>query len=178
MEIKYDLTKNYFKYFNEAQGVFIKKNKLQDDIKVVNYLTNFMYNIVLAILIYLINVIFLFHKFNILYTIIEFLCFMLFFLSIFCIINFICIYLNSKKVIHEGIIKINDFGITDYSKDGVNIGFSWDKITHIVVNKNTITIIQNSNFPIIIFLNIELLEVIKRGLKKYQKDMKIIYLKG
>ena len=102
---------------------------------------------------------------------------MLFFLSIFCIINFICIYFNSKKAIHKGIIKVDEFGITDYSEDGVNIGFSWDKITHIVVNKNTITIIQNSNFPIIIFISINDLEKIEKSIKKYNNDIKITYLK-
>lgn len=177
MEIKYDLTKNYFKYFNEAQGVFIKRNNLKDNQKITNYITYFIYNIILSMVVYFINVIFLFHKSNILYTLIEFVCFMLFFLSIFCIINFICVYFNSKKAIHKGIIKVDEFGITDYSEDGVNIGFSWDKITHIVVNKNTITIIQNSNFPIIIFISINDLEKIEKSIKKYNNDIKITYLK-
>jgi len=58
MEIKYDLTKNYFKYFNEAQGVFIKRNNLKDNTKVTNYITYFIYNIILSIVVYFINVIF------------------------------------------------------------------------------------------------------------------------
>lgn len=176
MEIKYDLTKNYFKYFNESQGVFIKRNNLKDNTKVTNYITYFIYNIILSIVVYFINVIFLFHKFNILYTLIEFICFILFFLSIFCIINFFCIYMNSKKSIHKGIIKIDEFGITDYSEDKINIGFNWDRIKNIVVSKNCITIIQDSNLPIIIFINIEHIEKLEKAVQKYNKKMNITYL--
>jgi len=177
MEIKYDLTKNYFKYFNESQGIFIKRNTLKDNQKILGYLEFFTKNILISIVVFIINVLVLFNKNNFFYTIFEFICFMLFFLSTFCIINFLCIYMNSRKNIHKGIIKIDEFGITDYSEDGVNIGFSWDNITKIVVSKNTITIIQSSNFPIIIFVNIEHIKELEKELKKYNKNIKITYLK-
>lgn len=101
---------------------------------------------------------------------------MVFFISLFCIINFFVLYFNAQKVSHKGILEINEFGITDYSEEYVNIGFGWDKIDCVVISKNIITIIQNSNMPIIIFIENNDEKIIDT-IKKYNKDINIIELK-
>ena len=177
MEIKYDLTKNYFKYFNESQGIFMERNNLKNDKYIFNYLEKNILNIVLAIIIYLINISLFYKNNNLVYTLIDFLCFMLAVLSIFCIINFYCIYLKSKKKLHKGTLIIDDYGITDYSDDA-KIGFSYEKIDKIVVGKNTITILTNSVLPIIIFIDRNKENKLLKEVQKYKENIEIIRLKN
>ena len=76
-------------------------------------------------------------------------------------------YNNYKKQIHKGSIIINKDGIRD--KSDIDITFSWENIELIGVTKNTLIIIVNNPFVIILEPNDKILSVIK----KY-KDIKII----
>lgn len=176
MKIEYDLSKHYFKYYNESQGIFLhKKNILKKENKrILGYLENNILNCIISLLIYIFNILFI--DSLVIYTIVDFLSFMVFFISLFCIINFFVLYFNAQKVSHKGILEINEFGITDYSEEHVNIGFGWDKIDCVVISKNIITIIQNSNMPIIIFIKNNDEKIIDT-IKKYKKDINIIELK-
>lgn len=55
MKIEYDLSKHYFKYYNESQGIFLhKKNILKKENKrILGYLENNILNCIISLLIYI-----------------------------------------------------------------------------------------------------------------------------
>ena len=76
-------------------------------------------------------------------------------------------YFIYRKDNHKGTIIINEDGITD--KSDITITFSWDKVELIGITKNTMAIVTDSPFVLILEPNNKILD----SIKKY-KDVKII----
>ena len=175
MKIKYDMTKNYFKYYNESQGILLSKDEILKKPKsrlysytergIINLLLIFLFAIISRILYY----------FNINNVITKVLNIMLILASIFLVLYFVIFYIgyfveNRKK--HIGNLEIDADGIRDLSDSGMVVGFSWNNIKGIVIKKHTINIITDNS--IYFFIDITYKERLLIAIERYNKDLPII----
>ncbi len=150
MKIKYDMTENYSKYYNEAQGCFQYKTKLKDNknFKVRTYTSGFNLKFLPIICLLVVMEIMLsllgadFYK-NLyigvtIYVLVFYIVVMLTYFSTLKLLK------GSKK----GEIIIDKEGITD-SSNGVVIQLKYEAIDMVVVTKNTITVIPKKQTVII-----------------------------
>jgi len=172
MKIKYDLSNNYFKYFNEANGVgFKKKSLLKNKGKIEKATTILIKNFIIF---FLISILFIYGSVTYNYKI------LMTFGEIYMMISFCYIYLlgflfyksKSKVNNHKGELIINKDGIRDESSDKKIISLSWNNIELVAVTNNTITII--TNLPILFIINNDRKEEILKEIKKYS-NVKILY---
>lgn len=175
MRIKYDMNDNYFKCYNESQGIIAKRSDIikNPKIKLHGYIERgfihlfliFIILIFFAVTTYIIteNV-----DFNLLYKISSVLLGLIFlYFGIFLIS-----YSFENKKIHSGELEVDAEGIKDYSDTGMVIGFSWNNIKAIVIKKHTITILTDSQ--IYIFMDIEYKDRLLLAIERYNKDLLII----
>lgn len=171
MKIKYDLSDNYFKYYNEACGVSIKKKQLKNDKGKLETATFFFSKY--FVILFLIGILLII--FNVLWDIKICLIFgeLYLFASFFSLYMVILTYFTSKSKLNSkiGEITINKDGISDKSNDGKTIAISWNNLDLVVVTKNTITILSNSN--ILYILDKKKKEDIIKEISKYS-NIKII----
>lgn len=175
MKIKYDMTKNYFKYYNESQGIMISKNEILKNPKsklysytekgIINLLLVILTGILSKILYYLGNNGIVTKVLNII-VIIALLLLLLYF-TVFYIGYFIE---NRKK--HVGNLEIDADGIRDLSDNGMVVGFSWNNIKAIIIRKHTINIITDNS--IYFFIDVTYKERLLIAIERYNKDLLII----
>ncbi len=173
MRIKYNLEKNYFKNYNEANGAICLKRKLAEkpQAKVRSYLT-VAYTYCLALLIFAIVLLFWssYFEFTLFMEMASFLIGASIFLFFF---YFIWLYacssleINSKK----GEIVISEDGITDENSNGNKITFSYNNIKAIIITKNLI--VFSLSMPFMFFIPNKNKTKIIKEIKKYS-DVLII----
>ena len=176
MNIQYNLNDKYMKYYNEANGINLLKNKLKKNpnIKIRSY----MLHITLQFLLYFT----LFCTLGAICINIGLQCISkwLTILGTFTMVIYIFrvslffIFVFNKKInSREGILEIREEVILDKSKNGTQFGFSYEQIELIVITDNLIVFL--TNVPIMIFINNENLEKNKIINKiKKNSDVQII----
>jgi len=175
MKIKYDMTDNYFKCYNEAQGIIISKKKLLSGKikKNYSYLTRGLFYLGVVLLFVLLIMILKYFSFDAYFISFISICISIqVILLILYFVIFIVSYNKEKNKKHVGSLIIDDKGITDLSFNGIDVCVSHDKVEGVVISKNTVTIIVDG--PIFFFVNNEVKKDIVNGLKKYNKDLIVI----
>ena len=166
MKIENDFSQNFFKCFNEAQGVATAKRIIlkSKNINVTTYLENLF---LISILLLLFGVLFL--------TINNKIIFFLFIFADLLNLFLHTIYI-SERVINKNNLKgntiINEKGIINDSYKNIEMHFSWDLVQAVVIKKYSITILTKT--PCFFFFDISKEEEIKKLLKKYKKENLII----
>ncbi len=167
MEQKYDLSDNYFKYFNEAQGANILKKKLlkKPNKKIQRWTTNlyrtiFKYVIVLSIFLFASAI---YGNTNL----VELSLFLLCGIAILFPITFLYFYYFSKKDLNskKGTLMITKEGIIDNAENGLKIEANYDTLDLVIITKNLI--VFSLKYPLFIFIKKENEEQIIKELKKY-----------
>lgn len=170
MKVKYNLSNNFFKYFNEANGIiFLKKKLLKNKrTKIESYLSIISKNAVIISIITTIT--YLLTSSSLIKHIITILFLINLVLYIFILFDlYFCFKSNSNN--HDGILTINKNGITDEGSNGNKVEITYQNIELIVITKNIIIFIANS--PIAIFINNKNKDKIIKEIKKYS-DVLII----
>lgn len=176
MEIKYDMSKNYWNCHNEAQSIVMMKRKLKKNPKRKIYglfYTGIWYIIgtIISLILYLI-----FKQIGIESLFLSILLDLCIFLSVFSILYFIIIILtyliNKKTASHVGILKIKEDGLLDKSSSGKEVMIPWNQVELAVIYKYTVTFVTNTH--LVVFVNIENKKEILKALQKYQKDLLVI----
>lgn len=169
MKIKYNMSDNYFKYYDEANGVISKKKKILKNkkVKITPYLKNvfilmFICFIVSIILLGIVNKLDLVYSKNILLGYIVFL--VIYF--IFIIISYNISY-RSKFNSKSGILEITKKGLIDRSDNGTTLDFSYDNLELIVITKNLIVFCLPN--PLMIFIPNKKKKDIVNNISKYSK---------
>ena len=166
MKIENDFSQNFFKCFNEAQGVATAKRIIlkSKNINVTTYLENLF---LISILLLLFGVLFL--------TINNKIIFCLFIFADLLNIFLHTIYI-SERVINKNNLKgntiINEKGIINDSYKDIEMHFSWDLVQAVVIKKYSITILTKT--PCFFFFDISKEKEIRKLLKKYKKENLII----
>ena len=167
MEIKTNLKKDYFKYFNEALGVATSRKRILKKRK-ANKLNYYEKILLILCFVIFISIILLLNNYFLASLI-------LFLLSVFTLILNIISYLirhnYEKKINYQNTIIINDQGITDNYLD-IIITFTWKRIKALVVKKNTLVILTDTY--IYFYFSIKDKEKVFQAINKYQKDLLII----
>ena len=171
LKIKYDLSNNYFKYFNEANGVSIKKKLLlKKDLKLETATKIFFKYFIILFIISIILITFYVNSNVNIYIIFGKIFLFVSFLSLY-IILLIYIQSKSKQNSQTGEITIDENGISDKSIDNKKISMAWENIELVAVTKNTITIL--TNFQILFILEKKNKDKIIELIKNYS-NVKII----
>jgi len=175
MKIKYDMSDNYFKCYNESQGVILSKDEIIKNpaMKIYNYIEKGVITVILTLVLLFI----LFLSINIIgnnvfikTTIV--ICFIILLLMIIYFLIFYISYSVEKRREHIGFLEIDSEGIKDFSSDGIIIGFNWDNIKAIVIKKNTINVLTTNS--IYFFIDIKYKERFLLALERYNKNILII----
>lgn len=173
--VKYDMSKNYFKCYNETQGVMVKKKQIlkQENKKVFGYLEHGLILLIYVVLISISSkVVWFMDKasiFSKVLTIVEAIAFLL--ITIYYI-SFIFCYLYESKKIHKGKLIIDEDGITDISESKVKVGLPWENILGVVTTKNALTIVTDK--PVYFFVGNNEKEKLIKAILKYKEDILII----
>lgn len=173
MKIKYDLTNNYLKYYNEGTGAYLIRKKLlkNKDKKIRRYSTyNLIYLIINMILAIISLAIYTIYSLNIFYHLSQLFNFLatFFFMCICMLFTIPKLKFGSKK----GVIILDENGVQDKEYDSKTVIFAWDKLKLVTITKNTITFIFDD--PIIFISKNEKKEKIIKEIKKYSKAKIII----
>ena len=166
MKIENNAFTNFFKCFNEAQGVAAAKGLIlkKRNPKVTTYLQNiiliFAYILLVSLYLLVFDKLFLFAL--VLFADIIFL-----FLNIFYMVER-CISKDKQK----GTTTINKNGLINDSYKKIEMHFSWDLVEAVVIRKNSITFLTKT--PCFFFFDIANKKEIKELLKKYNKENLII----
>lgn len=175
MKIKYDMSKNYFKYYNESQGIMLSKNDILKNPKsnIYSYTTKGIVNLLLVVLICIISrILYYFDNTNIITKLLNLVVVLsLILISLYFIVFYIGYFVENKKK-HIGNLEIDAIGIKDLSDNGMIVGFTWDNIKAIVIRKNTINIITDSS--IYFFIDITYKERLLKAIERYNKELLII----
>lgn len=171
MKIKYDSTDKYYKYYDEANGVFLLRKKLKKNpnVKIRGFISHFTLLIVLSIIEFLIYLIISpYIKLEI-----KFIIYILIFIIAICCFEIILFFYSAKFNSKAGVLEINKEGILDKSKSGIQFGLSYNNIELIVITDDLITFV--AEYPIIIYINYSKnnLDKIINEIKKYS-DVQII----
>ena len=162
MKFKYNINKNFYKMYGEANYLVINKKRYLKGFNkpIKNYLTEVINMGIISLFLALLS---LFIK----KIVLNYLVLLLF--IIYIVYGYIALfsYLNYKKSNHKGEIIIDKNGITDNSD--INITFPWDKIELIGITKNMLAIVLDSPFVIILEPNLKIIKEIE----KY-KEVRII----
>jgi len=175
MRIKYDMNNNYFKCYNESQGIITKRNEIikNPKIKLQGYLERgLVYSILICFLLIFTAVSsYIITGFFDVKRLIEMTCILFGFMAFYFAMFFVSYSVENKKT-HSGELEVDVEGIKDYSDTGMVIGFSWKNIKAIVIKKHTISILTDS--PIYIFMDIEYKDRLLLAIERYNKDLLII----
>lgn len=160
MEIQYNLNDKYMKYYNEANGIGLLKRKLKKNpnIKIKSYMLYITSQFSLYFILWFISTIICVNIWDLQWLLklhlnigafilfIYFIMFLLFFI--------ICFYRKISN--REGLLEINEDGILDKLKNGIQVGFSYEQIELVVITDNLIVFL--TKIPIMIFIKNEKLE--------------------
>ena len=174
MQIQYDLTKGYFNYYNESQGIMIYRNKLlkNNNIKIHSFLMYLVKNVVFLLLPFAFDICFyLIDPENLFSKLLNILLCILIFLLIFYFFLFYIGYLKEKKKARNGILLFGEKGITDNINEK-NVHIKWKNIKALVIHKYTLTFLTDKN--IYFMINVENKEKVLKAIDKYNKQLKII----
>lgn len=183
MKIKYDMSKNFYKIFNEAQGIFARRRRIYKYyengiiIKVQPYSSNLLMSVICIILAWIILG-FTYYNYgmeNILDTImfIILICGSLYTVIIYGM--FWLTYFNRKNNDNNGEYIFDENGITN-NIEIYTVTYKWDKIESIIVGKSVI-VCSFTNKRLFIPIDISAKDELINAAKKYIKDIKIIELK-
>jgi len=162
MKFKYDIKDNHYKMYGEANYLVSQKKRYLNNKKpkIKNYMNLQITKYIISMILLILSIILGLGIWVIAFFIISILYFFI------IILNNVS-YKTYKNGCHKGTIIINEEGITDNSD--ITVTFSWDKVEFIGVTKNTLAIILDSPFVLILEPN----EKIIKEIKKY-KDVPII----
>lgn len=173
MKLKTRITKDFYKYFDEARGIAIQKKKVLKN-KNSSCFTYTQIQLIVFIIMLVIGLLFMLlgeidYKGYIIGAVI-------FILSLCyiagCIVSVIGYYNFRKSCSKKGLL-IDENGITDESFYGIKMTFSWKKILGIVITKNTVTFLTDT--PIYFYLDKSSQNDIIGIAERYNVQDKIIY---
>lgn len=127
MKIKCE-SKNFFKIYNEMQGVGFKASKLcrKRDAKVHHYTTYILFYFIVTVVLSLLTILFL-QEYKLLFMIVQILLFFLIFMILAMTLLFLTgYYFTSKRL--GGEVNINIEGVEDKEKDGLLFFAPWNLI--------------------------------------------------
>lgn len=180
MKIKYDMSSNYWNCHNEAQTiVMMKKRLLKNPTTKIRGI--FYSGILYGFGIILVSICYFAFKMtemnSLIFTILETLLFFLIVLFIlYFLLIFITYFVNNKQSSHKGILKIDDFGLSDYSENGKITSIPWNHIQLVGIRKYVITFVTDTK--LVVFINIDNKKIVLEALKKYQKNLLVIDQSG
>lgn len=171
MIIKCNLKNHYFRYFNEARGVALRRNKLLKNNKTLVLKYSDYILIIDLVLIILIGIscyiesieAFIFGMMLLVLTIVF---------NVYVFINTLAIVRFRKKNNYDGEIVLSKEGLSNSSFYGIKLTFEWKKIKAIVVMKKTVIILTDT--PIYFYQSLENKDVIIEGIRKFKKDILIV----
>ena len=175
MRIKYDMSDNYFKCYNESQGVIMNKNEIlkNPNIKLYSYIGKGIINILLIVLIFISSrIIKYIDNSSLIVKILDVIVIISLILVILYFIVFYVSYLVEKRRKHVGNLEVDAEGIKDFSDNGMIIGFGWDNIKAVVIQKHTINIITDE--PIYLFIDIKYKDRLLIAIERYNDKLLII----
>ena len=174
MKIRYESTKNFFKSFNEANGIMMKKNSIikNPSKKIKGFLNIIIFNIFLT-LVFIILLTSIFVHNEIIYSYVMNIGIGVLSLVVYYyLMSFSENYSAIKKSRKPGYLIIDSDGITDESDTGITVKFNWASIELITITKNAITVIGDS--IIFLFVDIEDKEKVAKQIKKYISDTTVL----
>lgn len=152
MKIKYDLTDNYFRNYNEANGAICLAKKMQKNpkTKVRSYLTlATIYSVTLFVISIILICVSVYINNDLLIEISSFLLSSSILLFVFYLL-WLCacsrLEINSK----EGTLVISKTGIVDENKNGNKLSIAYKNIKAIIITKNLI--VFSLNTPLMLFI--------------------------
>lgn len=176
MKIKYDLNSKYTKYYNEANGMYIKKKKLlkNPNKKARGYIQQMILQSFILIIAFIALELVLEQldlKFisDYLSNLLTYIVILYYIMVVFFLLTISNYKIGSKK----GILEINKEGIVDKSESGIEIKFPYKEIDLIVITNNIIVFFSQT--PLMIFVNNDKIDEDKliSEIKKYS-DVPII----
>lgn len=174
MVVKYNMNEDYFKYYDEAQDVYSKKESIKEGkkVKIRRYSDYFKMWIGMYLVFFFIIIlgIITFEVPNTIAEPIILLASLLGGICVFIFASYYLVYLNNKKVDHSGELIFDDGGITDFTLDDISLFFPWSLIDVVIVSRNVIvfTLHDKKTF---FFVPRALYDNVKKALKKYKKDL-------
>jgi len=177
MEIDYDVSKKFYRHIDELLGVIIDKKKiLKNKRKRRRIKTCIRRGVEATLLLIAFRVC---HCWNNLFmgsevygNVVNYFSIAVILYIIMYYATFLYFYFNYKSSPGKGKLLIDEIGITDNSESGILIKVNWEKIESVVITKNTISIIADSEIRMFIE-NTNKEEIIK-AISEYKKDMLII----
>ena len=162
MKIEDNAFNNFFKCFNEAQGVASARSLVlkKKNPKVTTYLQNVL---LIFAYVFLVSMYLLVFKKLFLFSLILFGDLVYLFLNIFYMIERCTFRFNSR-----GTTIINKDGLINNSYKKIEMHFSWDLVDAVVIRKNSITFLTKT--PCFFFFDVANKKEIKELLKKYHKE--------
>lgn len=153
MKLEYDIKENYTKLYNDAQGVYMAKNKIKKHLDKKVKIHGYLQSIILpAELLILVSVLMeLLNIYSPVESIVFYRCVSAF-LIFMCALAIILFFVAAKHNIGngKGTLETTEAGIMDISDTGVQVLVPYDKIDFIVYTKNLAVII--TQMPILIFI--------------------------
>lgn len=180
MKIKYDLNNKYTKYYNEANGLYIKKKKLlkNPNTKTTGYIQEMILHSFIWIIVFVVLELVLQQLgFNLFLNYLNDLFTYIIVLYYIVVVLFILTCSNNKIGSKNGILEINKEGIIDKSETGIEVKFPYKEINLLVITNNIIVFFSET--PLMIFVNNDKLDENKlvSEIKKYS-DIPIIIKTG
>lgn len=175
MKIKYDMSKNYLKCYNEALGVATHKKKMMKNhhSKTHTYTYYGGVYLLMVILIIVINYVsYITVGYGWMNHIMSYFGLLILLTIIIYFILFGIRYYYSRCRLEKGTFVFDEEGIKNNSYLGIEMLFRWNKIKYIVVKKHSITILTDT--PVFFFMNIETKDELIKGIQKYKKDIEVI----
>lgn len=172
--MKYNLDNNYFKSYDEAQGIMIDKKNLyvKPKRKIRSYLKSVIsFNIAVTIILGLFSCVNFFNL-TIGLSALNFVLLIVLLTNLICLYSFIRSYKLEKNKDHSGTLEINENGITDISNVGIIVSMKWEQIEALILGRYTATFTTNTH--IFYFVNIDLKDQIIKEVQKFNKNLLII----
>lgn len=174
MKLKYDSKNISFKEYNIAQGVAAFRNRYikNKETKIKSYITRFLeYGLLFFICYILLWILGSKLEISFCFFIAKFSFTMAIFCIIFAIFSVIGSYLNFiKSNFTEGIITIDDKGITDDTKDNLMVSFKWEGVKLLIIYKSLLIVVGNT--PLFLLVKLENEEKVKKEILKYCNEEK------
>ncbi len=175
MKFDYDLSSNYLKYHNIAQGISINKKRIKKKRKkkIVGFLEFILTDFLSLFLILIIGtVICLFIDNNFIISIFTLIISILFTTLIAASLLFVSIYFINKKEEIKGSIIIDKDGISDIDSSTL-MKFNWSKIDFVVLKKDVMVVILKHPYLIIVANNVDK-EKVKQVIRAFDDKLLII----
>ena len=173
--IKYDMSNNYFKCYNESQGIMVNKKRVlkKKNRKVFGYLEHGLLLLLYTVLISILSkVLWFMDSENLLSAVLSILVTLLFVFVGIYYISFLIAYLFENKKTHRGKLVLDEDGITDITEEKITVGLPWENILAVVTTKNSLTIITDK--PVYFFVGNNEKEKLIKAISKYKEDVLII----